>query len=409
MTQPNSNNRLTFASRCAKDAVIESLNGHLPPIYATSTFAYPSVEWGQDYFYGKKDNSVYSRMGNPTNKAVAQKVASLEAFDVILEGKEIELQGAFFSSGMSAISAATMACLDKGEGVLAQSNLYGTTNELFQVLFPRYGMSNHLMDFDDLNKIEEQLKENPNIKLVYIETPANPTLKCYPFEEIVFLAKKYDCYTAVDNTFATPYFQRPFQFGVDLVVHSSTKFLNGHGTGISGVVIGQKDTSLFKKVKDQQKILGGNGSPFEAFNLNNGLKSLPLRMQRHEENALQLAQFLDDHSAISKVNYLGLKHHESHELSQKQMFGFGGMLSFEIKEGYEKSVNFLNKLNFCTLTASLGTPDTLLQHPASMSHVNVPKEQRISNGIGDGLIRVSVGIEGIEDILNDIEQALSNS
>jgi methionine-gamma-lyase len=262
-------------------------------------------------------------------------------------------------------------------------------------------------ELKNLEEVEAKIKANPKIKVIYIETPANPTLACYNLEALANLAKQYDLKTIVDNTFSTPYFQRPILHGIDIVVHSCTKFLNGHGTGTSGALICTDKTFLKKKVYGTQKMFGAVCSPFESYLLNNGIKTLPLRMQKHESNAKQLAAFLLQNGRVKQVNYLSLTNHPDHELSMKQMYGFGGMLSFEIDGDVDDGINFLKKIKFLTVTASLGTADTLIAHPASTSHVNVPREQRLSVGIADSLIRVSVGLENIENILDDFRQALT--
>jgi methionine-gamma-lyase len=241
--------------------------------------------------------------------------------------------------------------------------------------------------------------------LIYLETPANPTLQCVDLKALSELAKKYGKITACDNTFATPYLQQPFKHGIDFVVHSTTKFLNGHGTAIGGVLVGTDIEFMQTRATKTHRLLGGNSNAFEAFLLINGMKTLELRMQRHCENAMQVATFLAAHNAVEKVNYNGLSTHPDFNVSQKQMNHPGAMMSFELKGGFDAGVKFMNKLQMCTRTVSLGTCDTLLSHPASMSHSSIPKENRLQYGITDGLIRLSVGIENGADILNDFEQA----
>jgi methionine-gamma-lyase len=243
--------------------------------------------------------------------------------------------------------------------------------------------------------------------MLYLETPANPTIQIVDIEELTKIAKKYDVIVACDNTFATPYLQQPFKFGVDFIVHSTTKFLNGHGTAIGGILIG-KDVEFMKtKMTKTHRLLGGNSNPFDAFLLTQGMKTLEIRMQRHILNAGAVADFLVNHSAIAKVNYEGLATHPDHKIAMKQMKSAGGMLSFELKEGMYAGISFMNRLRMCTRTVSLGTVDTLLSHPASMTHFQVPKEERERFGITDGMIRMNVGIENIEDIIADLDQALA--
>ena len=404
----NTNYKKGFHSICVKDPVIDGLSAHVPPIYATSTFTYEDLDAAFDFFKsgGKnKDVYTYSRLGNPTVRFVADKIAALESFGI--ENEDEPYLGMLFASGMAAIAASIMANVKAGDKIITQGNLYGTTNELMVSLLKDFGVETIYADLKDLNFVEDAIINDETIKLLYIETPANPTLACYDLDGLAAIAQNLGIKTVVDNTFATPYVQQPLKFGIDMVVHSSTKFLNGHGTGTSGVLVGKMNEATYKKVYGIQKMLGAICSPFEAFLLNNGVKTLPLRMEQHQKNAKALATFLSQHPKVSKVNYLGLETHEDHLMAKDQMNGFCGMLSFELRDGLEAGMQFQRNIKFCTLTASLGTADTLVTHSASTSHVNVPKEQRLQFGITDGLIRVSVGLENIEDIIADFEQALS--
>jgi len=404
----NTNFKKGFHSICVKDPVMDGLSAHVPPIYATSTFTYENLDAAFEFFKsgGKnKDVYTYSRLGNPTVRFVADKIAALESFGLQTES-DAPYVGMLFASGMAAIAAGIMANVKAGDKIITQGNLYGTTNELMVSLLKDFGVETIYADLKDLNFVEDALLNDEKIKLLYIETPANPTLQCFDLQALADIARKLNVKTIVDNTFMSPYFQQPLQYGVDIVIHSSTKFLNGHGTGTSGVVVGRDAEFIRKRVYSIQKMTGGICSPFEAFLLNNGLKTLPLRMEQHQRNAMQLAQFLQAHPAVAKVNYLGLEQHADHALAKRQQHGFGGMLSFELKGGLDAGMQFMRGIAFCTLTASLGTADTLVTHPASTSHVNVPKEQRLQHQITDGLIRVSVGLENIEDIIADFAQAL---
>jgi methionine-gamma-lyase len=254
--------------------------------------------------------------------------------------------------------------------------------------------------------VEDIIKNDKGIKMMYVETPANPTIQCVDIEELTKISKKFDLKVACDNTFATPYLQQPFKYGVDFIVHSTTKFLNGHGTAIGGILLGRDFEFMKTKATKVQRLLGGNSNPFDAFLLTQGIKTLEIRMDRHCENALKVAQFLEQHKAVSKVNYAGLPSHADYAVAMKQMKKAGGMLSFELKNGLQGGIDFMNKLKMCVRTVSLGTVDTLLCHPASMTHFGVPKEQREKYGITDGLIRMNVGIENSEDIIADLEQSL---
>ncbi|MBR9919212.1 MAG: aminotransferase class I/II-fold pyridoxal phosphate-dependent enzyme [Bacteroidetes bacterium] len=391
-----------FDSICAREVPDPRTTApHVLPIYSTSAFAFDSIDQGINIFTGKEKGHVYSRYGNPTNEAVAEKIGRLEAF-----GLDIEPGCILFSSGMSAISTLIMGMLKSGDTVLSQGNLYGGTTELLTKLFQPLGIKTKLINLKDLNLVEESLKSDPSIRMLLLETPANPTLACVDLEAICAIAKKHGVYTFVDNTFCTPYLQQPFKYGVDFIVHSTTKFLNGHGNSIAGAVVGRDQSLMQEKVWTAMKLAGTNASPWEAWLVHNGMKTLTLRMDRHSENALELAQFLEAHPAVEKVNYPGLGSHPDHLLAKKQMRAFGGMLSFELKGGLDAGKAFMRKLKQLALAPTLGDVDTLILHPASMSHLNIPREIRMENGITDGLIRVSVGIENVADIIGDIEQAM---
>jgi methionine-gamma-lyase len=395
-----------FDSICVKDPLIDGHASHVPPIYATSTFTYDDLEAAFDFFKGKSNKFTYSRLGNPTTAFVAQKIAALESLGCLdASGKAIMARGLLFSSGMAAISTALISQLKAGDAVLTQGNLYGTTNELLIKELSTFGVDTIYADLKNIDQIEELLRQHSNVKVLYIETPANPTLACYNLKVLCQIAQKAGVKTIVDNTFSTSYLQQPMLLGADIVVYSTTKFMNGHGTGISGASV-CKDPEDHKAMFRVMKNYGSNCSPFEAYLLNNGLKTLSLRMERHQKNAQALAEMLEQHEAVQQVNYLGLPAHPDYALAQKQMRGAGGMLSFELKGGLAAGLSFQKAIRFCTLTASLGTADTLITHPASTSHVNVPKEQREQYGITDGLVRVSVGLEDISDILEDFERGL---
>jgi methionine-gamma-lyase len=259
----------------------------------------------------------------------------------------------------------------------------------------------------DLNMVEDALKKDSSIKLIHVETPANPTLQCIDLAGISELAKKYNCIFTVDNTFATPYLQQPFKYGADFVFHSTTKFLNGHGTAIGGVLIGKDLEKMNTTVWKWHTLMGGNSNPFDAFLLGQGMKTLEIRMDKHCSNATEVANFLNAHTAIEKVNYNGLSSHPDYAIAQKQMRHPGALMSFELKAGLVGGKRFIDKLQMCVRAVSLGTVDTLISHPASMTHSSLTPEERLKYGITDGLIRMSVGIENIADILNDLNQALS--
>ena len=377
------------------------VQAHLTPIYASSTFVYDSAEQGMRRFSGEEKGYIYSRWGNPTFSEAERKIEALETF-----GLNIEVKGILHASGMAAISTVLLTSLKSGDKVLSHYSLYGGTEELTQQLLPGFGIERIIMDLRDLNKAEDAMKNDSAIKLLYIETPANPTIQCVDIEELGKLARKYNVKVVVDNTFATPYLQQPFKYDVDFVIHSTTKFLNGHGTAIGGILLGKDIELMNTQVKKTHKMLGGNTSPFDAFLLTQGMKTLELRMKRHCYNAMEIANYLSAHAAIEKVNYTGLASHPDFEIAQKQMKHAGAMLSFELKKGLAGGIHFMNRLKMCVRTVSLGTVDTLLSHPASMTHYGVGKEERKKYGITDGLIRMNVGIENLEDIIKDLEQSL---
>lgn len=380
---------------------------HLTPIYATSTFVYDDAEQGMRRFSGQEDGYIYSRWGNPTFKEAELKIAAMEGFGIKDgDGNPLQLKAYLQSSGMAAISSLMLSVLKAGDAVLSHYSLYGGTQDQLNTLLPDFGIHSIIADLRDLNIAEEALRNNPSIKMLYIETPANPTIQCVDIAALTQLAKNYGKIVACDNTFATPYLQQPFKFGVDFVIHSTTKFLNGHGTAIGGVFIGKDFDFMQGKAYKVYKSLGGNSNPFDAYLLINGMKTLEVRMERHCSNAEKVAAYLNDHGAIASVNYNGLASHPDYEVAQKQMRHPGAMMSFELKGGLQAGIDFMNKLKLCTRTVSLGTCDTLLCHPASMTHYSVPKEQRERYGITDGLIRMSVGMENVEDILIDLEQSL---
>jgi methionine-gamma-lyase len=392
----------SFDSICVREVPDpRTTKPHILPLYLTSSYAFESVDDQIKIFNQQKSGHTYSRYGNPTVEAVADKIAQLECFDSDTKG-----HGIMFSSGMAALHTLLLSTLKSGDAVLTQGNLYGGSTELLLKIGPRCGIKPILTDLTDLENVEGALKANPAIKLIYFETPTNPTLQCVDIGAITDLAKKYGCLTAVDNTFATPYLQRPFKFGVDLIMHSTTKYLNGHGNSIAGVLVGRDEEFMQNQVWNTMKLIGTNPGPMDVWLVHQGMKTLTLRMDRHCTNAQTIAEYLDDHPKVSIVNYTGLAGHPYHEIAKKQMTGFGGMLSFEVKGGMEPALAVMRKLRFCTMAPTLGDVDTLVLHPVTSSHLNVAPEIREQNGITDGLIRLSVGIEGVGDILSDLSLAL---
>ena len=380
---------------------------HLTPIYATSTFTFDTAQQGMERFAGEDKSRIYSRWGNPTFTAAEKTIEALEAFGLTDEkGEPLQIKAILHSSGQAAMTTLFLSNLKAGDAVLSHYSLYGGTYELFLKVMAEAGIETIIADLRDLNVVEDTIKKNPSIKLIHIETPANPTIQCVDIAAVTAIAKQHQLLVSVDNTFATPYLQQPFKFGVDFVFHSTTKFLNGHGTAIGGVLLG-KDIELMKtKVWKWHVLLGGNSNAFDAFLLINGMKTLEIRMDRHCSNAVTVADYLSNHAAIAHVNYVGLSSHPDQATALKQMKHPGALMSFEVKGGIEAGKQFIDKLQMCVRAISLGTVDTLISHPASMSHKGLSKEEREKFGITDGLIRLSVGIENIADILTDFEQAL---
>lgn len=385
-------------------------SSHITPIYATSTFVFDTAEEGMERFASIDKEKVYSRWGNPTFKECEEKIAALEAFGLLDEnGQPLQLKALLHASGQAAMATLFFSTLKAGDKVLSHHSLYGGTFELLHRVLANSGVHPIIADLRDLQQAEDWLAKDPAIKMIHLETPANPTIQCVDIAALTALARQYGKLISVDNTFATPYLQQPFAYGVDFVFHSTTKFLNGHGTAIGGVLLGKDIHFMKTQAWKWHALLGGNANPFDAYLLTQGIKTLELRMERHCHNAMEVAHFLDGHPAIAHVNYTGLPQHPDYHTSARQMRHPGPMMSFELKGGLEAGKQFINALRMCTRAVSLGTVDTLVSHPASMSHAGVSREDRLLFGIGDGLIRMSVGIENVQDILADLDQALATT
>ena len=382
---------------------------HVLPIYATSSFNFDDVDQGMEIFTGQKEGHFYSRFANPTVDAVQDKIAALETF-----GTGVEASAVMVSSGMAAISTLMLGVLKAGDKILTQQNLYGGTTQLFSEIIQPLDIEVIMTDLKNISEVKRLMKKHARkdgsgsaIKMIFIETPANPTLACVDIQALSDIAHQYNAYATADNTFCSPFLQQPFRFGVDFIIHSTTKYINGHGNSTAGIIIGRDKELMTKRVWQAMKLVGTNCSPFEAWLTNNGMKTMPLRMQKHCANAKAVADFLVSTPSVSRVNYPGLKTHPDHKLAKKQMTGgFGGMVSFELAGGLEAGIKFMNKIKFCSLAPTMGDVDTLILHPASMSHLRIPREIRQANGITDGLIRLSVGIEDVADIIADLKQAM---
>lgn len=375
----------------------DPLSGALStPIYQTSTFIFDSAEQGGRRFALEEGGYIYSRLGNPTNSQVEEKLA-------LLEGAEACMSTA---SGIGAISSALWTALQAGDHVVASKTLYGCTFALLNHGLTRYGVEVTFVDATDLQEVKDAMKKNT--KVVYLETPANPDLKLIDIEAISNITHEYNknCIVMVDNTFCTPYLQRPLELGADVVVHSATKYLNGHGDVIAGFVVGNQDFINQVRLFGVKDMTGSVLGPFDAYLILRGMKTLQIRMDRHCKNAMEVAKFLEGHKNVVKVNYPGLESFPQYELAKKQMSQPGGMIAFEVKGGLEAGKKLLNSLELCALAVSLGDCETLIQHPASMTHSPYTAEERAEAGISDGLIRISVGLEDAEDIIADLKQGL---
>ena len=380
---------------------------HLTPIYASSTYVYDSAEQGMRRFSGQEEGYIYTRWDSPNFREPEEKIAALECFGLTgPNGGPLQAKAKLHASGMGALSTLFWSHLKAGDKVISHYSLYGGTEELFRKIFPQLGIEAVIVDMRNLDETAAAIKSDPSIRMMYLETPANPTLRCVDLEALICLAHEHQLVSAVDNTFATPYLQQPFAYGADYVFHSTTKFLNGHGTAIGGVLVGRDVERMNGPIEKVSRLLGANSNPFDAFLLTQGIKTLEVRMERHCLNAMEVAGFLDGHPAVARVNYLGLADHPDFAIASRQMKHAGAMLSFELKGGLGAGKRFIDRLQMCLRAVSLGTCDTLICHPASMTHHGVPKELREKYEITDGLIRVSVGIEAVTDILNDLDQAL---
>ena len=373
---------------------VDPMTGALTiPIYQSSTFAFPSAKAGAEIFAGEREGYVYTRIGNPTQAALEKEIAFLENGEAALA----------FGSGMAAISSVVLSLCESGTNVVSSNTLYGGTHQLFMETLPRYNIEVREVDGTNIENFETNI--DGQTKCIYIETPANPTLTIIDIKSCVKLAQKHQIPLIVDNTFPTPYFQRPLDLGADIVIHSATKYIGGHGDTVAGLVIGKKeyiDELRGTILRD----VGGIISPLNAWLLVRGLKTLAIRMERHQENAIEVAKYLSFHPKVEKVWYPGLTTHPQHDLASSQMSGFGGIVSFELKGGRKAGEKLMNSVNLFTLAVSLGDVDSLIEHPASMTHSTYSEHDLQKVGISEGFVRLSIGIEDRHDLIEDLSQAL---
>lgn len=385
---------INFDSKCIHAGIGEYEFGPvIPPIYQTSTFKFESASHGASLFKGEKDGYIYSRMGNPTVEAMENSIAELEGGYKALG----------CGSGMAAINTTLTALLNSNDHVVCSKSVYGPTSTLLNTIFKKFNVETTFVESSNIDEIKDAIKSNT--KVVYVETPGNPTLSITDIQKAAKLAHDNNAKLVVDNTFMSPAMQQPIALGADVVVHSMTKFLNGHADVVGGVIVVNDETTYkdFRKVLNQ---LGGVIDPFNAFLVHRGIKTLAIRMQRHNENAAEIAKYLEAHPKIKWVRYPGLESHPNYEIGQKQHYGPGGMIAFELKGGFDAGETLMNSVKLCQLAVSLGGVETLVQHPASMTHLTMGKDAREKAGITEGLVRLSVGIENVQDIIADLEQAL---
>lgn len=364
------------------------------PIYQSSTFVFDNAAQGAARFAGDEAGYIYSRLGNPTTRELELKIAALEEME----------DGAATATGMGAVSASVLSFLAQGDHLIASRAVYGCTFALFSHMLPKFGIEVTFVDMEDHNAVENALK--PNTKMIFAETPINPNLVVIDLAFIGDFAKRHNLISVIDNTFMTPLLQKPKHFGIDIVLHSATKYLNGHGDVVAGLVCGSKEhieTIKLTVLKD----IGATISPHDAWLIIRGMKTLSVRMERHCNNAQKVAEFLAQHEKIEQVYYPGLKSHPGNKFIGTQMKAAGGVIAFELKGTLEMGAQFINATKLCTLAVSLGDAETLIQHPASMTHSPYTPEERLAAGISDGLVRISVGLEEADDIIDDLAQALA--
>jgi len=384
-----------FSSKLIHAGGIEDEKGSaVTPIYQTSTFKFKNADQGARFFSGEEKGYIYTRLGNPTIEDLENTLAELENGYAALAT----------ASGMAAVNTVYLTLLGQGEHMIGHNSLYGPSRGIMEKLYPRFGVEYDFVDCTKIEEIEKVIK--PNTRLLYLETPANPTMGITDIAAASALAKKHNITVCVDNTFLSPYLQNPLDLGADIVLHSMTKFINGHADIVGGIVIA-KEKEMFDALRYTMTNMGFNMDPHQAYLARRGLKTLAIRIDRAQENAKKIAEFLESHPKVQWVLYPGLKSHPQYELAKKQMKGPGSMISFELKGGLDAGKKVMDNVQLAVLAVSLGGVETLIQHPASMTHSKIPHEERLEAGITDGLVRLSVGIEDVDDLLDDLKQALN--
>jgi len=384
-----------ISTKCVHSGTKDDLNGSvITPMYQTSTFKFKNVAHGANLFKGDEDGYIYTRMRNPTVEAMEDAVASLEG-----GAKAIGC-----ASGMAAIHLLFATVLDADSHIICSESVYGPTITILQDLFKKFNVDISFVDSSNLEHIKRSIKSNT--KLIYIETPGNPTLSMTDIAEVAKIAKSINAKLAVDNTFMSPIFQRPFELGADYIIHSMTKYLNGHADVVAGILV-IKARDEYQKFRKMSNLIGGVIDPFNSFLVHRGIKTLAIRVKKAEDNALKIAKYLENHPKVEWVRYPGLKSHPKYYLTDKQLKGYGSMIAVELKGGLEAGIKLMNNITLFQLAVSLGGVESLIQHPASMTHSSIDKEAREMAKITDGLVRIAVGIEDINDLLNALEKALN--
>lgn len=379
--------------------VIDPITGSLiTPIYQTATFAFKNAEEAADKFANKTEPGayIYTRVGNPTQAQLEEKIA-------LIEGGEAALA---LSSGVGAITTTILTLCSQGDHIVAANSIYGSSYAFLGKHCKRFGIETSFVDATDTENIRLAMKANT--KVVYIESPSNPVLDLVDIEEAAKIAHEYNALLLIDSTFASPYSQKPLKLGADVVIHSATKYINGHGDVIAGIIIGKKDILDRVRFDGIMDTTGACLSPFDSWLLIRGMKTLGLRVRRSTSTAFEVAKFLEKHPKIDAVYYPGLESHPQHELAKKQMTDFGSIISFEVKGGVDAGRQLMDNVKVCILAVSLGDAETLIEHPASMTHKQIPQEERLKAGITDGLVRLSIGLEESEDIIEDLKSALDS-
>ena len=364
------------------------------PLYQTSTFIFDNAHQGAQRFAGEEEGFIYSRLGNPTTRQLEQRVAAMEGME----------DAAATATGMGAVSGALLANLSCGDHIISSKAVYGCSFALISHMLTKFGIEVSFVDMEDPENIKKEIK--PNTKVIFLETPINPNLVVLDLESILTIAKENNIISVVDNTFLTPVLQQPAKMGADIIIHSATKYLNGHGDVVAGIICGSFEMIQHIKLT-ALKDIGATMSPHDAWLILRGIKTLPIRMERHCNNAQAVAEFLESHDKVAKVYYPGLKSHEGNKYIGTQMKAAGGVIAFEINGDLSEGEAFINRMKLFSIAVSLGDAESLIQHPASMTHSPYTQEERNEAGISDSLIRISVGLENSEDLISDLEQSLN--